>query len=483
MQRRFPFALSAILLACAGWTPTATAATEAQKLAAILAGDNHLDSLQAANGAWSGSDAYTGAALFALLTHQSKWPLAATGNGGAVTAYPNLTVAKYTADVNSGINYLLNNASVATVSVNSNTGANICPGGTGTCQAVYWSGCGDATYCTGLVTPAIDDYAVSNLSGGTNSTINNSGACSATGGQGGAALSCTSSPLTGMTWVQIAQGITNAFAASQSGATDYGGAGGWRYTIPSDTESDMSTTQWGAIASGYNENVGAVTPPVVKSLLRTYLAYQISGTTSPDIGVATYLGPVDPTALGSQGPTASENGGWLTSNAWTGGTPASSVLAFLNSNWKAAPNGTWWGNFGTAYAMWAEYKGLESTIGLADNTHITNLNTTCGAPNNLPGATSQSGGVCNWWEDMNQYLVTTQNPNGSWTDNVGEWSDPLNTSFFIAILDAAPLPTTITQVSPPMSVPALSAWGLLALGILLAVVAAMRMRKANSRPA
>jgi len=322
MKRRFPFALSAILLACAGWTPTATAATEAQKLAAILAGDNHLDSIQGSNGAWRSTDAYTGAAVFALLTHQNKWTLAATGNGGAVTAYPNLTVAKYTADVNSGINYLLNNVSVATVSVNSNTGANICPGGSGTCQAVYWSGCGDATYCTGLVTPAIDTYALSSLAGGATSTINASGACSATGGQGGAALSCSASPVNGMTWVQIAQGITNAFAAAQSGATAFGGVGGWRYAIPSDNESDMSTTQWGAISSGYDENVGAVTPAVVKSNLRTYLTYQISGTTNPDIGVATYLGPLAPTDLGAQGPTASENGGWLTSNAWTGGVPA-----------------------------------------------------------------------------------------------------------------------------------------------------------------
>jgi hypothetical protein len=480
MKRRFPLALGAILLACAAWTPTATAATEAQKLAAILAGDNHLDTVQGSNGAWNGSDAYTGAAVFALLTHQNKWTLAATGSGGLVTAYPNLTVAKYTADVNSGINYLLNHASVGTVSVN-NSSVNICPGGTGTCQAVYWNACGEATYCTGLVTPAIDTYAVSTLSGGTNTTINASGACSATGGQGGAALSCSSSALTGMTWVQIAQGITNAFAAAQSGTTNTdGGIGGWRYSIPSDNDADMSTTQWGAISSGYNENVGAVTPGVVKSNLRTYLAYQLSSTQPGYQGVATYYGASDPSALG---PTQSENGGWLTSNAWTGNPPAASVLSWLNTNWKNPYNGDWGGNFGVAYAMFAQYKGLESTIGLADNSHITNLNTTCGAPNNLPGATSPSGGVCNWWEDMNQYLVTTQNANGSWTDNTGEWSDPLNTSFFIAILDAAALPTSITQATNPVSVPALSAWGLLALGILLALVAAMRMRKANSRPA
>ncbi|MGA3100177.1 MAG: IPTL-CTERM sorting domain-containing protein [Bryobacteraceae bacterium] len=455
MKRGFTFAIGTILLAGLGWTPTATAATEAQKLAAILLGDSHLDAVQALNGSWGG-DAQTGAAVFALLTHQSKWPLAAA-------SFPALTVAKYQADVNLGINYLLIHASTQTVSVN-NSGVNICPGGTGTCTAVYWNVCGDSTYCTGFVTPAIDTYALTQ-SAPTN-LVSASGACTAP-------LSCATSALNALTWVQVAQGITNAFAAGQATAANGNRNGGWRYTIPSDTDADMSTTQWGAISSGYDEGVGAVTPAVVKTNLRTYLAYDLSG------GAACYEG----SGGCGIGPTHSENGGWLTSNAWTGNPPAASVLAWLNTNWKTAPSGTWYGNFGVAYAMWAEYKGLESTIGLADNTHIVNLNTTCGAPGNLPGANSASGGVCNWWEDMNQYLVTTQNANGSWTDSVGEWGDPLNTSFYIAILDAAALPVTITQATNPISVPTLSEWGLVALGILLAVVAAMRIRKGHSRPA
>jgi hypothetical protein len=232
----------------------------------------------------------------------------------------------------------------------------------------------------------------------------------------------------------------------------------------------MSTTQWGAISAGWDENTGAVTPAVVKANLKVYLAYDLSG------GAACYEG----SAGCGIGPTNSENGGWLVSNAYAGSAVGASVLSWLNTNWKVAPNSTWYGNFGNAYAMFAVYKGLQATIGLADNTHILNLNTACGAPGNLPGAGSPSGGVCNWWEDMNQYLVTNQNANGSWTDSVGEWPDPLNTSFYIAILDAAALPATITGPPAPVTVPTLSVWGLVILAIMLAGFAALRLRKAKA---
>ena len=42
------------------------------------------------------------------------------------------------------------------------------------------------------------------------------------------------------------------------------------------------------------------------------------------------------------------------------------ALAFLDGNWTATANGTWYGNIAHPYAMWAEYKGLDLTIGLAD---------------------------------------------------------------------------------------------------------------------
>jgi hypothetical protein len=449
----FAFALGAVLLACTGLTPTASAATEAQKLAAILLGDVHLDAIQCNTagptfGSWSTSgcsgsyqDAFTGAAVFAFLSHQSKWP------AGALAT-------KYQTDVNNGITYLLTHASTSTVTTN-NSSVNICPGGSGSCMAVYWTVCGESTYCTGLVAPAINTFA---LTLGANAVAD-------------ANPVSVGHPLGGLTWRQIAQGITNAFAAGQATAVNGNRNGGWRYSVPSNTDADMSTTQWGAISSGYDEATGAVTPAVVKTNLKAYLAYDLSG------GTACYTG----SGGCGIGPTHSENGGWLTSNQYAGNAFAASVMSWLNTNWKTTPSGTWYGNFGHPYAMWAVYKGLESTIGLADNTHILNLNSTCGGPGNLPGPGSPSGGVCNWWEDYNEYLVHDQNVDGSWTDHGGDWPDPLNTSFFIAILDAAALPATITTPNPPSTVPALSVWGLVALGIMLAGFAAMRLRKAHAQ--
>jgi hypothetical protein len=443
MKRRFTFALGAAL-ALAGLVTSASAATEAQKLAAILLGDTHLDATQNGDGSWgtSNQDAVTGQVVFAFLSHQSRWPPA--------------LAAKYGQDVANGINYLLTHASTSTVSVN-NSNVNICPGGSGTCTAVYWNVCGDSDYCTGLVAPAIDTFG---LQMGINAIADNNPK-----GAG--------HPLGMMTWQQIAQGISNAYAAAQGTAANGNAQGAWHYTIPSNTSQDMSTTQWGAIASGYDEASGAITASPIKPNLKVYLAYDLT-TSGADIGAACYEG----SAGCGIGPTHSEQGAWLVSNQYAGNPLSSTVMAFLNTHWKDTPNATWYGNIGHPYAMWAVYKGLESTIGLADNTHILNLNSNCGAPNNLPGPGSPSGGVCNWWEDYNQYLVGAQNVNGSWTDQGGAWPDPLNTAFFIAILDAAPLPATITGPNPP-TVPVASVWGLVALGIMLAGFAALRLRKGN----
>ena len=112
-------------------TTTASAATEAQKLSAILNGLAHLDAVQCKTagsnfGSWGTSqcgagygDAYTGAAVFAFLTTQAKWP------AGALAA-------TYASDVTNGVNYLLSVASTQSISTNDNL-VNICPGGTGSC--------------------------------------------------------------------------------------------------------------------------------------------------------------------------------------------------------------------------------------------------------------------------------------------------------------------------------------------------------------
>ena len=451
MKRALSLALGSIVLSAA-LTSTASAATEAQKLAAILSGLAHLDYIQcktagSTKGQWSSggcsgsyADAFTGAAVFAFLTQKAKWPA-------------NLA-NQYSTDVVNGINYLLSTATVTQVSTNSNN-VNICPSGTGTCPAVYWNVSGESTYATGFVSGAIATYATA---------------------QGPANVATASGPLAGLTWTQICQGITNAYAAAQATTANSTRNGGWRYSIPSDGDADMSTTQWGAISAGYDESVGATTPATLKPALQKWLAFDLFN------NQACYYG----SSGCSIGPTHAENGAWLVSNAYAGSASSTAgPIGFLNTNWKNTANSTWYGNFGHTYAMWSVYKGLEATIGLADTTSITNLNSDCGkAAGNLPGS-----GVCNWWEDYNQFLVTnlaTSNGGNPTTDGGTNqywpgynaetgWQDPMSTSVFVAILGAAALPTSITG-SPSAPVPVLSKWALVGLGILLAAFAATRLR-------
>lgn len=466
MKRALIF-FGVILLASAAWTPIAKAATEAQKLAAIQGGLAHLDYIQCKTagstfGSWSSSgcggsyrDAYTGMSIFAFLARVSDWPAAKT--------------ATYQADIDNGMVYLLTNASTASVSTNTD-GVNICPGGSGSCTAIYWNVSGEPTYATGFVAQAIGAYALT---------------------KGASAVAITSGPLAGLTWVQVAQGITNAYAAAQQGSNSNAiYDGGWRYSIPSTyTQADMSTTQWGAIASGYGESVGAVTPAYVKTHLKTYLANSIINSS----GAACYT---PGTGGCSIGPTYGENGGWLVSNSYAGQAANAGVVGFMNTSWKTAAN-SYSGNFGHPYGMWASYKGVGSYYGLADTAHITNRLTDCGvAAGNGPGVASQSGGVCSWWEDYNEWLVngtatypatipntqiaTDGGGNKYWT-GYSSWSDPLSTAVDVSILAAAVLPTTITQ-PPPTTVPVLSAVGIGVLALLLALggFMAMKTRRAHS---
>jgi hypothetical protein len=455
MKRTLAF-LGAILLIGSAWTSTASAATEAEKLAAIQAGLAHLATLQSGtDGSWNVSgykDAGTGAAVFAFLSQGAKWP---------VPANASFSTGTYASNVQKGIAFLLSDATlVAGLSFNS-AHINICPGGSGTCSGIYWYG-SEQTYSTGFVSSAIAVYGIS---------------------QGATTVATATGPLTGMTWLQIDQAITNEFASYQSTAPSY--AGGWHYTNAY-SDADMSTAQWGVISIGYAESAGASTPSYVRSSMK-----------------ATWL-PADQNSDGSacyELPSSglcdhSDTGGWLTSMAFVGNagnSAAQNAISWLNLHWKDAPS-SWSGLFGPAtaggctpsiwgcapmaYPMWAVYKGLESNIGLTDNTHITNKKTDCGAAaSKMPGS-----GVCNWWEDQNEYLVRTQNAGGGWTDFFGDWPDPLNTSLFVNILGATALPTGITLGgSPPATVPALSVWGLVGLGILLAGAAALRIRKGHAQ--
>lgn len=383
---------------------TVMAATEMQIVTSIDNGLAYLNSAQTAGGYWNYGgyeEAATGAAVSAFMSQQSNW---------------GTNAAAYQTVVNNAMSYLLANASTNTVGVRDD-GNNPC--GAGTCTGVYWAGNGEATYTTGLVASAIGQYAAGNPG----------------------AVATTTGALAGMTWTQIAQGITNEYAGSQATANDqiYTGArGGWRYYIPGNGDADSSTTQWAVLSMIYDQSLGAITPAFVKSELQYWLAFA----QAPD-GSGCYQGP------GSGICEQSDTGSVLIGLKFTGTSvtdPAvQKALAWLNAHWTEAANNTWYGDFGNPYTMWADYKALEITLGLTDNSAIINLLSDCGAPNNLPGNPPGST-ACNWWQDYNQWLVDNQNTDGSWS-GTAYWTGPLATAFDVSILGGTVIPVVPTQTA------------------------------------
>jgi hypothetical protein len=370
-----------------------TAATDPEINTAIAKGIDYLVVAQQPGGNWDygGYDpAATGAAVYALLTQKAQWGIETTK-----------TVGQIQTAVDNGIKYLLNGASSVSVSTR-NDGVNICPGG-GSCNAVYWNAANNEdSYTTGLIAPAIALYAAGNP-GGTSTA--------------------TAGPLVGKTWAQIAQGITNTWSASQSTANQGALIGGWRYGLNDGYDSDMSTTQWGIISLLYDQTLGATTPGVVTTDLAKWLAFAQNPTT----GAGCYQGPSSGIC------NHSDTGGLLLGLDLVGkpvtDTAVQKALAFLNNNWAVGANGTWYGNFGHPYAMWSVYKGLEVNIGLANDSYITNHGN-CGGDRPTD---------CNWWQDYNEYLVSNQNGNGSWS-GYSNWTGNLATAFYLPILGGTRIP-------------------------------------------
>jgi len=236
--------------------------------------------------------------------------------------------------------------------------------------------------------------------------------------------------LANMTWKEIAQGITNMFAASQSTSINGDRWGGWRYYLPGNGDSDMSTTQWAVIAMTYDQVLGATTPTIVKDDLKNHWLPAVQAGDGSGCYMLGYFCD------------NSDTGGLLLSLNFVG-TPATApavqaALSFFNSSWLNFASDYWYGNFGHPYAMWAQYKALETTIGLTDTSTITNLfDSTCGG---------NSPSTCNWYQDYNQWLVTNQNTDGSWT-GYGPWYGVLATSFNLPILGGSQIPTNVCDMN------------------------------------
>ena len=266
------------------------------------------------------------------------------------------------------------------------------------------------TYVTGIVLPAIA------ASGKPNEVVTVGALAGRTDGSGAGGA---------WTYKDVVQNTVDYFAYGQNDSGTY--EGGWRY-YANYGDSDQSTTQWPIIAGAYASKMSVSFPAYVKTELAKWTNY-IQGAD----GSAGYTAP-NQTGYGN----LNETGALLIMQdflAWSVGDPeVQAALGYLNQHWKETAGGTWDGNFGHPYAMWAMYKGLESTIGLdVDNlTGITNLHVdSCDVDNPNHG--------WNWWEDYCEWLVSNQNGNGSWS-GYSYWGSGLATPWFINILAATEIP-------------------------------------------
>ena len=387
------------------------ASTSAQKQAAIDAGLAHLADTQNSDGSWtdingSGYNAADTAAALLAFTEQNYKPLGWDGKN-------------YSTVVTKATNYLLSQASVLPF----DAGGNWSGFGAGQ-NGIQWYGGGEQTYVSGLAIPALSRL-VTNPYGGaplySPSTV-----------VGSINSDPTIQPLT---YAQVIQKAVDSFTYYQTGPNYGNRYGGWRY-YNNENDSDMSTTQWPVISYLFASQVPGVTVPGNGSPTKTALQAWLKADQYSDGGVD-YL-------PGYGIVNATHAGGFLLSNFFAvGGGDAAKTLAWLNANWKGGPSGTWYGNedgiSSNPYAMWAVYKALETLYGTTGAGPISNLN---------PLTTSlDDGATWNWWEDYCQYLVTSQNSDGSF-DGYGPWDGALADAWDINILNA-----TQTQQQPQVPEP------------------------------
>jgi hypothetical protein len=412
MKRTLIFiTMLAVFLTAAG---LAQAANNAQKQAAIDSGLAYLASTQTADGSWNYSYSNvpaTGAALLAFVDQYYK-----PGGWGA---------ADYTSVVTKATNYLLSQATTLNISSPNWWGYK---GTANSGIGLQWNFAAEETYISGIVIPALARL------------VSNPYPPSTPYLPASTVISSSNAAVNGLTYTQVIQRAIDAFTWGQTPPSVPSRYGGWRY-FTAQNDSDMSTTQWPVMDYLFAKSVPGVIVPGPGSPTATALQSWIAACQQADGGVRYQP---DYAIV-----NATHIGGFLLSSAFAGGPGTGSVddaLTWLNAHWKEFANNDWYGNFNHPYAMWAVFKGLDSTpgIGLTDPTDVIN---------NLLDPTQT-----NWWEDYCQWLVGNQNADGSWS-GYDFWYGPMATAWDINILNGtrtAPLPGTLLLLGS----------GLLGLGVL-----------------
>jgi hypothetical protein len=357
-------------------------ATEAEKQAAIDAGLAWLATQQNGNGSWTYSGlpeedvAATGAVLLAFI-EEGHTP----------------TTGAYSTNVANGMDYLFANAQI--VPITAQSAGNPDTNGNGLGVKFVLGGDNERDiYTTGLALLPI--------------------AAVRTG-----TVSVAGSQVNGWSYAQVIQDTADWLAYAQNDIEHDTARGGWRY-FANQGSSDNSTSQWPTIALLYAQSAGATLPGWVATELAFWTVYIQNADGGSDYEELTGWSNV------------SRTGTLLCEQVFSGaGGGTDAALSYLNDQWLTTANDDWEGNFGHPYAMWAAYKGLELTIGLDDETTITNLHAD-------PGDLDNPDHGWNWWEDYCEYLVNTQ-VGGTWP-GYSMWTGPLATAWYINILAATEIP-------------------------------------------
>jgi len=408
--------LSVAIMIMLAVATVAQAATEAEKQAAIDAGLAYMAANQQADGRWNFGDDYydtaaTGAALLAFLeeghVEGSDVIIGATNYGDVV---------------GDALKFVFSKAQVYSIS-NEPTGdpdsMDPTTNGVGVKFVLGGNNSRD-TYVTGLVSPAIAS------TGTPNKLVTTGPLAGRTDGSGAGGA---------WTYKDVVQNTIDYFAYGQA---DPGNTarGGWRYWADY-AQADNSTSQWPAVSMLFASQMGVSAPAFVESELDYWVRFIQETNGGSDYDQNSNWG----SNMSRTGTLALQMGllDWETdptANAKFGTNQAAfnAALNYINSQWQTYANNTWNGNFAHPYAMWAVYKGLESTIGLGDTTAITNLRAFNPATMNL-----DAGDTWNWWEDYCEWIVDNQAASGAW-GGYSNWTAFLATPWFINILNATQIP-------------------------------------------